>query len=199
MAELWSDFTGAVIKDVDKSTGGKFGFSIEDFLSEVPKYAGSDNIEVTISNMREAVNSHIDELLQEIPEQAKALEDSISRAGAVTKQISQNLAMQARQHNVPIIKPVRFDRGTTSEEMITIGIIDDQVLKLVEKLASESTLIADFSYQFKATQLGSWLFSGGKNYLLNVHVPPSDAYNLELARAELKGLFDAAGEYIRGY
>ncbi len=199
MAELWSDYTDAIIKEVDKQIGGKFRFSISDFLTDVPKYASEQSIEVTISNMREAANSHIDELLQGLPQQVKALGDSIAKANAITKQLSQNISMQAKQHDVPFIKPLQIDRNTANEETITINTVDDQAIKLMEKLTSTSNLVADFSYQYKDSWIGSWFFSGNKDYTVSVYVPQSDAFSLELSRIELNGLFDAAANYIKGY
>ncbi len=199
MAELWSDYTDAIIKEVDKQVGGKFSFSISDFLNDAPKYASERGIEVTISNMREAVNSHIDELLQELPEQVKALDDSIAKANAITRQLSQNISIQAKQNNVPLIKPMQIERDAAREETITINSVDDQTIKLAGKLISTSNLVADFSYQYKDSRIGSWFFSGNKDYTVSVYVPPSDAFSLELSRIELNSLFDAAANYIRGH
>lgn len=199
MADLWSDYTDVLINQIDKSLGDKYKMSINDLLTNAAKYVAAPNIALTISNMREDANKYIDSVLNEMPTVVKALEDNISRANAITGQLSQNISMQTKQHNVPLIKPQTITRDTTKDEVIEINFIDDQLMKLAEKFVEGANLVADFGYSYKNYNIGSWLFDrDGKNYLLNVYLPPNDAFNLELGRQELNDLLDAAAAFVRG-
>ncbi len=198
MAELISDYTQSLLKDMDKEAGDRFAIPISDAINNLDKYASRPDIGVTISNMKEYANKYIDNALGSIPKEARDMEDDLSRADSMTRQFAQNLSMQAKQHGVPIIKPYNVTRDTAREEIIELDSVDDQTMKLVERLVMKSDLVADFSYSFKDKTIGSWLFSGAKNYLVNVHLSQSDALNLELAREELNGIFDAAARFVSG-
>ena len=199
MADMWSDETDGLLRDVDKKIGDKYKMSVRDLLANLPKYAAQSGINVTINNMREDVNNYVDGLLAKMPAVTREMENSMAQANSITRQLGMNISMQAKQHNVPIIKPVGIDRDTDEEEVIAINTVDDQVLKLVEKLVGRSNLIADFGYPFKTYSIGSWLFSGDtKNYMINVDMAPNDAYDIELSRQEVNDLFDESLNFVRG-
>jgi spore coat protein CotF len=198
MAEILSNYTQSLVKDMDKEASTRFSLSISDMINNLDKYETRPNIKVTISNMKEYANKYIDNALNSISKEARNMDDDLSRIDSMTRQLTQNLSMQAKQHGIPIIKPFNVARDTSKEETIEIDSVNDQIIKLMERLAVKSDLIADFSYTFKDRMIGSWLFSGAKNYAVNIHVPQNEAMNLELAREELNGVLDAASSYLSG-
>ncbi|MCL4379703.1 MAG: hypothetical protein M1160_03770 [Candidatus Marsarchaeota archaeon] len=199
MADLWSDYTDALIKEIDRGIGDKYKIGIADLLSNVQKYASRQNIQTVVGNMREDVNRYIDDALKGMPEQVKAMEESLAKANEITRQLAQNISMQTRQHNVPLIKPFNVARNTANEETIEVDRVDDQVLRLAERLTDGAIMVADFTTDYKNTTIGSWLFGReGKNYVLMVRIEPNDAINMELSRQELNDLFDAASASLRG-
>ena len=199
MADLWSDYTDSLIKQIDKDLGDKYKMSMGDILTNLPKYASQQNIQITVSNMREDANKYIDDVLKGMPEQVKELDDDMARANEMTRQLSQNISMQTRQHSVPLVRPFDVVRNTDTEETVQIDKIDDQVLRLVERLTDGALMVADFTAGYKNYSIGSWLFDRpDKNYNISVYVAPSDAFNLELSRDELNDLFTAAADFVRG-
>lgn len=199
MADLWSDYTDALMKDIDKSLGSKYKMSIQNLLADPTKYVSQPNVQLTVGNMKEDANKYIDGLLGGMPDEVKALEDSTAKANEMTRQLAQNISMQTKQHDVPLVKPYDVTREPAREEVIQIDTVDDQLLKLAEKLTEGSNMVADFTYSFKNFNIGSWLFSRNeKNYVLSVYMPPNNAYDLELSRLELNDLFDDAANFIRG-
>ncbi len=198
MADLWSDYTDSLLKDMDNQSKNKFSAPIYDVLSNLDKYTAQPNISTTLANMREYANTYIDGLLKNMPKEVKALDDSVAKADAITRQLAQNISMQSKQHDVPLIRPFSFTRDDAEDEIIELDTVDDQAIKLMEKLVTRSNVVADFSYQFKDKAVGSWLFGGEKNYLVNVHMPANNAMSLELARSEIGTLFQAALDYLRG-
>ena len=198
MAELLSNYTDIIIKDVDRKIGAKYKMSLRDFLSDPSKYSTQANVQVTISNMKEDVNDYINERLKSLDAEQKEVEDTASRADSITSQLMQIISAQAKQNHVVVIKPVSIDRDTTQDLHIFIDSIDNDSAYLIEKLVGSSTFVADFSFNYKEYKIGEWLFSGNKTYLLTVYMPENNVTSLESSRTELQDLFDSAGDFIRG-
>ncbi len=198
MAEYWSDYTDFVLTNIDKKISTKYKVSLKKLLGNPSKFASQPNIQATIKSLGDEVNSYIDNAIGTMPDAKKALNDSVLKADAVTKQLAQSISMQAKQHKVPVVRPVSVNRDETRDETVSVDDAGPDVLALVEKLVDSSTMIADFSYQYDNSTIGSWLFSGGKNYILNVFVPDNDVAMLEASRTEIITLLDAAGVMIEG-
>ena len=86
MADLWSDYTDALLKDIDKSIGEKYDVQIRELLGNLPKYTAKQNIGITISNMKEDANNYIDNALKDMPSETRALDDNMSRVSSITAQ-----------------------------------------------------------------------------------------------------------------
>jgi hypothetical protein len=196
MAELWSDYTDSIISDIDNDLSGKYKMTLRDFLTNPTKYAAQQNIKVTIANMKEDVNRYIDEVVAGLGSESKTLQNDMSRVDSITKQLSQNISMQAKQYGVPLINPVDVSRNEDEDTVITIDSVEADTIKLVDSLTKGSTFICDFSYEYKEYNIGSWLFCGGKNYSLGVFVPPNEIFNLDGARSEITSLLDQANSFI---
>ncbi len=196
MADLWSDYSDALIADIDAKLGSKYKMSISDLLTDPSKYAGNDNIQTTIKNMRSDVDFYIDDRLAKMADERKLLEDSVFKANSITTQLAQNISMQAKQYKVPVIKPVMIDRDDTDDVVIYVDAVDAPLLALVDKLSSSAMFIADYTYSYKQSKIGSWMFSGTVNRILSVFLRPSDVLSLENSKAELDGIFDSAAAFI---
>jgi hypothetical protein len=196
MADLWSDYSDALIADIDAKLGSKYKMSISDLLTDPSKYAGNDNIQTTIKNMRSDVDFYIDDRLAKMADERKLLEDSVFKANSITTQLAQNISMQAKQYKVPVIKPVMIDRDDTDDVVIYVDAVDAPLLALVDKLSSSAMFIADYTYSYKQSKIGSWMFSGTGNRILSVFLRPSDVLSLENSKAELDGIFDSAAAFI---
>ena len=140
----------------------------------------------------------MDQALSKMSAQKQELDDNLTKADSVTKQLAQSISMQAKQNRVPFIVPVSIDRDDTKEEVISVDSAGSDVLALIEKIAASSTMIADFTTQYDNSLIGNWFFSGPKNYTINVYLPDSDVISMQDSRAELLGLLDAASAMIAG-
>jgi hypothetical protein len=198
MADLWSDYTDMLITGIDKQLGSKYKFSLRAMLTDPVKYATQPNVQITIENLKEDVDKYLDERSTALATEQKELEDQAAKADSITGQLSRSITMNAKQSNVPVIKPVTLDRDTAKEKAIYIDNIDSNVNTLVEKLVSASILIADLGTVYKNYKFGSWLFSGNKDYVLSVYVPDSSFLMLEASRIELDGLLLSASSFIKG-
>lgn len=198
MAELWSDYTDMLISGMDKQINTKFKVSLRDLVTDPSKYSSQQNIQMTISNVKEEVNRTIDSKIAAMAESEKVIDDAGARADALTGQISQSITVQARQNGVPIIKPVAVDRDLAREERVYVDTMDQGVTSLIQRLSASSTLIADTTTTYKSYRIGEWLFSGAKNYVLRVYMPRNSVVSLEASRGELGALLDAASDFLKG-
>ena len=198
MADLWSDYTDFVIDNIDKSIGKKYKMSLRDLLTDPESFSSDPNIQNTIKSMADDVNAYMDQALSKMSAQKQELDDNLTRADSVTKQLAQSISMQAKQNRVPFIVPVSIDRDDTKEEVISVDSAGSDVLALIEKIAASSTMIADFTTQYDNSLIGNWFFSGPKNYTISVYLPDSDVISMQDSRDELLGLLDAASAMIAG-
>jgi hypothetical protein len=198
MADLWSDYTDSLITDIDSEMGSKYKMSLREILTDPGKYERQPNLDVTLSNMREDVDKYVDGLLTEMKEESRSLENDMAKVNSITLQLTQNISMQARQHDIALIKPAEIERDTDKDETIVLNTLDDQAIKLVEKLISKSLYVADFSYLYKTYNIGSWFFGGEKDYLIHVYVPENDALDLEMGREEIDSLIDDSIKLSKG-
>lgn len=198
MADLWSDYTDFVIDNIDKSIGKKYKMSLRDLLTDPESFSPDPNIQNTIKSMADDVNAYMDQALSKMSAQKQELDDNLTKADSVTKQLAQSISMQAKQNRVPFIVPVSIDRDDTKEEVISVDSAGSDVLALIEKIAASSTMIADFTTQYDNSLIGNWFFSGPKNYTINVYLPDSDVISMQDSRDELLGLLDAASALIAG-
>jgi|SRR5271157_5725792 len=198
MAELWSDYSDDIIKSIDRQISTKYKVTLRGLLTDPRRYAALPNIQMTIGNLKEEVAKYIDAQAKGMAAEKKDFEDSAMRADSLTGQLSQSISMQAKQNNIPIIKPVAVDRDTGKEEHIYVDSVDSGVSALVARLVAGSLLIADFGIEYGNYKAGEWLFSGSKNYVLTVYLPPNGYRLLQLSNDEIIGLLDAASDFIKG-
>ncbi len=198
MADLWSDYSDGIIKNVDKQIGVKYKLTLRSLLMDPSKYVSQPNIQMTIENLKEEVGKYFDGRVNEMEVEKKAFEDAAMRSDALTGQLSQSISIQARQNNVPMIKPVAVERDTDEEEKIYIDSVDNSVIALVSKLVLSSLLIADFTTTYGNYKAGEWLFSGHKNYVLSVYMPSNGYLQLQSSRDEIIALLDTASGFIKG-
>ncbi len=197
MAEMWSDNADVIIKNVDKDIKAKYKFSLSEFLTNPADYAPVPNVAITVSNMKEYVDDFGSSLLGGLDEEKKKLDDDAMKCDAVTSQIAQAIKAEARQSKIPIIKPATVLRDENKEEVIYVKDASGDILGLVGRLVDSSLMIADFTRQYENYQIGEWLFSGNKNYVLRVSLDPNPYLNVEASVNEINGLLDAAADYLK--
>ena len=195
---MWSDYSDGVIKNVDKQISTKYKFTLRSLLTDPSKYVSQPNIQMTIENLKEEVDNYINGKAKDMAAEKKAFEDATMRSDALTGQLSQSIAMQARQNNVPVIKPVTVDRDTDEDVRIYVDSAENGILSLVQKLASSSMLIADFTAAYGNYKVGEWLFSGNRNYVISVYLPSNSYLLLQSSRDEIIALLNTASGFIKG-
>jgi hypothetical protein len=98
--------------------------------------------------------------------------------------------------SIPFIRPGSIDRDVEKEEDIIILTYDNSVDSLITRLVGVVHYVADLSTQYKDYNLGSWLFSGNKNYTLTINPPSSILFNIEVSKNEINFKLDSVGEEL---
>lgn len=191
MADTWSDSAGMLIDSVEPTVKQKYNISLRGLLTNPGRYAGTANLATTIDNIHEDIDNYVSETIDSMPEERKSFESDGLKCDSITKQLSQNISLQAKQNSVPLIRPDAMDRDEARDEVFYISSVDNSVLALVQKLVSASTVIADFSRMYRNYNIGEWLFStNAKNYVIRVNLQPSAIVTIDAARDEVNDLLD---------
>ncbi len=190
MAENWSGQADLLISILEPTVKEKSGLSLRDLLTDPGKYADTEGLDTKISNIRETAKVYVDTTIDGMPEEKKSFEDDAIKCDSVTKQLGQNISLQTKQNNVPIVKPDSMERNTDGDEVFYISSVDNSVLSLVQKLVTESKFVVDVGYSYRNYNIGEWLFGGAKNYVISVNLKPSAIIALDSARDELNVLLD---------
>lgn len=193
----WSEEANTVIEDLSQDIDDKYGIKLKDLLMNPAFYVSKSGIDVTFSNIREEVEGYINNMLEQLGDEKKEMEKDGLKCDAVTKQLSQNISMQAKQNNIPIVKPSDMDRNTDFEETIYINNVDNGTIALVAKLAGSASFIVDLSTTYKTYNLGKWLFDGQKNYVVNVAMEPNVYMDFDNVKEEIKALMDGVENTLK--
>ncbi len=190
MADDWSTQTDILISVMEPTIQSKFGISLRDLLNDPGKYAGTEGLDTKVSNIKEEIGNYVSSTIDSMPDDKRSFEDDAIKCDSMTKQLNQNISLQTKQNNVPLIKPDSMDRNVNDDQVVYINAVDNSVLSLVQKLAATSIFVADFSKSYRNYNIGEWFFSGQKNYVIRVNLQPSALITLDSARDELSGLLD---------
>ncbi len=191
MADLWTDYTDMLITQFDGTLGKNYKVSLRELLTDPLKYAGEDGISTQFQNMREDLIGFIDDSLGGFKEQKEQYEAELAKCHAITKQLSASISSKAALKKVPVIKPISMNTNK-ADEIINVDSASAEVVTLVEKLAQSSFLVADFTRDVDGKNVGSWLFDGTKNFIINVYLPPNEYASLTASKDELTALFEVA-------
>lgn len=197
MADLWSDYTDVLIDVIDDQLKDRYGgITLRALLTTPSKFADKQNLSATVQEIHADVNKYIDDRFMTLEEQALDTDKNAAKCDSVTKQLGQSIVMEAKQNRVPLIMPAYMDRDTTRDEVIYISDVDASVSALVSRLIASSVFISYTFDTYKEYQIGTWFFSGDKNYVISAYLEPSEVINLTNSKAELDELLDAAAEYV---
>jgi len=198
MAELWSDYTDMMVGELEATVKSKYNLSLKKLLTNPMQFADDKTVSVKIDNIKEDVNKYLDDVVGQLEEERKALENNAVKSDSLTNQLNQRISLEAKQVNVPVIKPYAVARDETRDEIVYVNSVDSSTLALIDKLTNSSTFVADMTYKYKDYNIGVWFFSGQKNYVVSVALEPNPVLNVEGSRTELNMLIDNAKEILKG-
>ncbi|MDE1850511.1 MAG: hypothetical protein KGH54_01810 [Candidatus Micrarchaeota archaeon] len=188
--QVMSAETMSFIKTIDKQIGEKYLVSLQDVITDPDTVARKPNAKEILAGMKTDANAYFDSLLKNLEDEAKRFNAELESVSALYIQISEHIKAKAQSSNVPVIKPVSVERDASKEETIIVSTDDTAIELLISKLIGASTYVADTSTTYKTYTIGSWLFSGSKNYNLGLNPPSSVILNIEASRDEINFRID---------
>lgn len=186
----WDAETDAFIDDLDDSLSKKYNFSIRSLLINPDKYLDRKDIADIVAGIKGEVEAYFNELLDTMKDEQERLESELESATAQYKQIDSVISSKSASLRVPYVKPLFVTRDAAREETIVVEKYSDNLDSFIGKLVSASNYVADVSAIYKQYYLGSWLFSGIRNYVLTLNPPVSPVLIIDNSKGIIDGILD---------
>ncbi|HVA82616.1 MAG TPA: hypothetical protein VNF06_00430 [Candidatus Aquilonibacter sp.] len=183
--------TSSFIRTIDKQLGEKYLVSLQEIVADSTSLSRKPNAKEILGNLKGDVNSYFDSLLKNLEDEERRFNLELQNANELYSKINDHIKAKAQAMNVPMIKPISVERDTENEETIVISTEDTAIELLIGRLIGSCTYIADISTTYKTFTIGSWLFSGSKNYAVSVNPPSSVILNIESSREEINFRLDS--------
>lgn len=175
----WDDQTGEFISAIDEITNEEASISLKELLLRPEQYANVKDISKKVRDVRDIVSNYFNGLLDNLKDEQDRLQLELESINVQYKKINDVVSAKSTTLKVPYIRPLYVDVNQDLREEIVIEQYNDSLDSLIGKLVSTSTYIADVSDTYKNQKLGSWLFSGGKPYVLTMRRPASMVVMIE--------------------
>lgn len=154
-------------------------------LTNPDAYDDKKDLAGTAKEIRDDVDDYFSRLLAKLKDEQDELNDQLDKLAAQYKQINTLIASKSATVKIPYVKPLYIDSNSDNDETIVVEKYDSSLDPLVAKLLSSSHYVADISTSFQGRQIGSWLFSGTKNYTLTLNTPTSPIFAITNSKSLL--------------
>jgi hypothetical protein len=186
----WDEQTDMFIADLDTTISKKYNLTLRSLLMNPDKYLNKKGIIDTVNTMKKDIDNYFSELLEGMEDEQHKLETEMEGASAQYTQIDSIISNKSSISRVPYVKPLFISRNTNGEEVIVVEQYTEDLDALIGKLVNGSSYVADISATYKQYHLGSWLFSGAKNYVLTLNPPVSPVLAIENGRITIDSILD---------
>jgi hypothetical protein len=194
----WDDQTDDFITDIDATVTGKYSVSLRTLLTDPAAYADTKGIGDTINSVKKEVDDYFDDLMDDLKVEQDELDKAMQAADSLYTKMDQAISSKAAVARVPYIKPVDVDSGDNGVETIHIDQYNNNVDTLITKFINISNYIANLSTTYKKYNLGSWLFSGERDYTVEVSQPESMVITVEDAHDYISDGLESASAALSG-
>ncbi|MDE1861049.1 MAG: hypothetical protein KGH72_05045 [Candidatus Micrarchaeota archaeon] len=192
LAGPWDDQTELFVDDLDGAIQKKYSVSFRTLILRPDQLAGNKEVSGNLSNIKKEVNAYFDQVLDDFKEEKKKLEADLETMDANFKKIDEAIKTRSSIARVPYIKPLVVDYDPNRQEEVIIDQYNASVDSLIGKLISSSTFISNISTPYKGHSMGSWIFSGDREYIITLNPPVSAVITIENSRDLLNTLVDGA-------
>jgi transcription termination factor NusB len=186
----WDEQTDIFVDDLNETLSKKYNINVRSLLMSPDRYLGKKGIGDIAKGIKTDTESYFSQILDGMKDEQTALDTQMENATAQYKQIDSVIASKSAVSRVPYVKPLFVNRNPDNEETVVIEQYSDDLDALIGKLVGGSSYVADLSAEYKEHKLGSWLFSGAKNYVLTVNPPASPVLQIESSRETINGVLD---------
>ena len=188
----WDEQTDAFISELDDTVLQKYGISFRKLLLTPRAYAGRKGISDTLGKVRAEIGTYFDGMMAGLDEEQEELEEDLQKVNEMYTKIDQLIASRATAAKLPYITPADIGFGDAELETVYVDDYDGSVEALVEKFVSMSNYAANMSSKYKDYNLGIWIFSGPRQYILSVKQPENIVMDIENSRQYIEGYFEDA-------
>ncbi|VVB76602.1 Uncharacterised protein [uncultured archaeon] len=186
----WDAQTDAFILDLNSKISKKYDVDFTAMLLNPDSYVGKKDIAGTLTKVRADVDVYFSDLLDGMKDEQAELNTALATATEQYKKVNALISGKSSALRVPYVKPLFVNRNSDNEETIVVEQYNSGLDSLIGKLVTSSTYVADVSAPYKSYFLGSWLFSGNRNYILTVNPPLSPILAVENSAAIINGRLD---------
>ena len=186
----WSDQADAAIGDIDRANSTKLGASFRDFLLYPEKYLGSKDVAQKLKAFRSAADDYFEEELKPYADEVQRLQSELQDLDAQYNKVNEIITNRASLARVPYLKPADVSFNANSAEEIVVEQYNGSVDLLITKLLNMASYVADMSDTYDKYTLGSWLFSGQRQYVVTLNPPASPIMALQRSKDEITLILD---------
>lgn len=194
----WDEQTDLFIDDLNETLSNEYSINLRSLLMSPEKYLNKKGIGDTIKGMKEEVDSYFSKLLDGLKSEQEQLEKDLENATAQYKQVDAVISNKSAASRVPYVRPMLVNRNQNSEETIVVEQYSDNLDAFIGKLVGASNYVADLSTEYKGHFIGSWLFSGNRNYVLAVNPPVSPILVIENSRGVINDILTDIADRATG-
>jgi transcription termination factor NusB len=186
----WDAQTDSFVSDLNSVLSKKYSVNFRAMLLNPGAYAGKKDAQAAVDKLRGDVDRYFSQLLDNLKDEQDKLALALEKTTAQYKQVDSMIANKSSALRVPYVRPLFINRNPDNEETIVIEQYDSDLDSFIGKLVSISSYVANISATYKQYYLGSWLFSGPKNYLVAMNPPASPVLAVENGSAIVNGILD---------
>jgi hypothetical protein len=187
----WDAQTDSFVSDLNSVLSKKYSVNFRAMLMNPGAYAGKKDAQAAVDKLRGDVDAYFSKLLDGLKEEQGKLSTALEKSTAQYKQVDLMIMSKSSALRVPYVKPLFINRNPDNEETIVLEQYDSDMDSFIGKLVSISSYVANISASYKQYYLGSWLFSGAKNYIVTMNPPLSPVLAVENGSAIVNGILDS--------
>jgi transcription termination factor NusB len=187
----WDAQTDSFVSDLNSLISKKYGVDFRGMLTNPGAYANRKDAKASVDKLRADVDRYFSQLLDSMKDEQDRLTAALEKSTEQYKQVDSIISSKSSVLRVPYIRPLFVNRNPDNEETVVIEQYGSGLDSFIGKLASVSNYIANVSAAYKDYYIGSWLFSGARNYILTMNPPISPVLAVENGSAIINGILDS--------
>jgi hypothetical protein len=191
-------YTESLLKSIDKAIKKKYKISLVEVLADPAAHASVEDIGIKLANAGEYFQSQIDKMIERAKKGGKIEHDGALKAGELTRNISSYISASARQNKVPILRPRAIELADYGKDYFYVNEMDKNLIDFIDRLLLSSKFVIDSTRSYDDYSIGSWLFAGDRDYVIEVHHPKNSISLLRNSELEVARMVKEASDSIKG-
>ena len=187
----WDAQTDAFVSDLNSIISKKYSVSFRSMLLNPDAYVKKKDIADTVKKVKAEVDTYFSQLLGNLKDEQASFATELEKKTDQYKKMDAVVSNKSSVLRIPYVKPLFVRRNPDNEEMMLVEQYDSGMDALIGKLVGVSNYVADISATYKEHRLGSWLFSGTKNYVLTINPPTSPVLAIENSSTLINAILDS--------